>query len=376
MSEKKKLSSGDVARLLEDPSVDHRAEAAAKVSAEFASGDLSDSERTIAEDIFRAMVKDVEVRVRKALADSLASNPDVPHDVALTLAGDVAEVALPMIENSIVLTDEDLVEIVQTKGMDEQMAVANRSHVGEIVADALVETKVEDVVAVLVANDGAVLSENTMGKVLDDFGDSEKVNAPMARRKTLPIGVAERLVSLVSDRLKDHMVSHHEFSPDMAADLLLDCRERATISLLEPGADSPDVLALVEQLHKNGRLTSTIIMRALCVGDTTFFEAALAMRANVPVANAYKLVYDKGNLGLEQLFEKADIPPSMLFMTRTALEVAAEMTVTSGDDREHFKQVMIERVLTTCEDDFDSDNLDYFIGKLASDNTKEQAKAS
>ena len=322
------------------------------------------------------MVKGVDVRVRKALADSLASNPDVPHDVALALAGDVAEVALPIIENSIVLTDEDLVEIIQTKGVDEQMAVANRSHVGEMVADALVETEVEDVVAVLVANDGAVLSENTMGKVLDDFGDSEKVNAPQASSRTVPSGVADSRVSLVAGRVKDHMVSHDEVSPEMAADLLLDCRERATISLLEPGAGSPDVMALVEQLHKNGRLTSSIIMRALCVGDTTFFEAALAMRANVPVANAYKLVYDKGDLGLEQLFEKADIPPSMLFMTRTALEVAAEMTVTSGDDREHFKQVMIERVLTTCEDDFDSDNLDYFIGKLASDNTKEQAKAS
>lgn len=376
MSNKTKLSIGDVAKLLEDPSVDNRAEAAAKVSAEFASGDLSDSERVIAEDIFRAMVKDVEIRVRKALVDSLASNPDVPHDVAKSLAGDVAEVALPMIENSIVLTDADLVEIVQTRGLDEQMAVASRIHVGEVVADALVETKDEDVVAVLVANDGAVLSENTMGKVLDEFGDSEMVNGPMAFRKSLPIGVAERLVSLVSDRLKDHMVSHHEFSPDMASDLLLDCRERATISLLEPGAESPDVQALVEQLHKSGRLTSTIIMRALCVGDTTFFETALAKRANVPVANAYRLVYDKGDLGLEQLFEKAEIPTSMLFMTRTALQVAAEMTVTSGDDREHFKQVMIERVLTTCEDNFDTDNLDYFIGKLASSSEKERAGAS
>lgn len=376
MSEKKKLSSGDVAKLLADPSGSHRAEAAAKVSAEFASGALSDSERSIAEDIFRAMVKDVEVKVRQALSDSLANNPDVPHDVAKTLAGDVAEVALPIIENSIVLTDADLVEIVQTSGVDEQIAVARREHVGEIVVDALVETSDEDVVAVLVANDGAELSENTMGKVLDEFGESEKVNSPMARRKTLPIGVAERLVTLVSDKLKDHMVAHHEFSPDMAADLLLDCRERATINLLEPGADSTDVIALVEQLHHNGRLTSTIIMRALCVGDTTFFEAALARRANVPVANAYRLVYDKGDLGLKQLFKKASMPTSMLFMTRTALQVAGEMTVTSGDDREHFKQVMIERVLTTCEDDFDSDNLDYFISKLASLGEKARAEAS
>lgn len=376
MSKKKKLSSGDVARLLADPSGDHRAEAAAKVSAEFASGGLSDSERHIAEDIFRAMVKDVEIKVRQALSETLASNPDIPHDVAKTLAGDVAEVALPIIENSIVLTDADLIEIVQTKGVDEQMAVASREHVGELVADALVDTSDEEVVAVLVANDGAEISENTMEKVLDEFQDSEMISGSMAQRNSLPIGVAERLVTLVSDRLKDHMVSHHEFSPDMAADLLLDCRERATVNLLEPGAESPDVLALVEQLYKNSRLTDTIVMRALVAGDTTFFEAALAIRAHVPVANAYRLVYDEGNLGLEQLFTKARMPDSMLAMARTALQVADEMTVTSGDDREQFKQVMIERVLTTFEDDFDGENLDYFIGKLASSSKTEQAKAN
>jgi len=40
------------------------------------------------------------------------------------------------------------------------------------------------------------------------------------------------------------------------------------------------------------------------------------------------------------------------------------MSLTGGDDREMFKQLMIERVLTTVEDDVDVDNLDYLVGKL------------
>ncbi len=360
------LSGSDVTQLLQDPSAENRAIAAAKVSAQFGSGELSDQERRIAEEIFRAMVKDVEVRVRHALSESLADNPKVPHEVAKALANDVAEVAMPMIETSIVLTDADLIEIIESRSSDVQQAVARRGTVTESVADALVSTNNEDVVAALVANEGADISEGTMGRVLDDFGDSVKVNAPMAQRSKLPIGVAERLVTLVSDKFRNHIVTHHELSPDVAADLLLECRERATVSLLEPGTDPPDVLALVDQLMNNGRLSPTIIMRAICMGDVTFFEAALARLADIPIANAYKLVHDKGTLGLRELFKKASMPSGMLPVANAALSVATEMSVTSGDDRERFKQIMIERVLTACEDDFDGENLDYFISKLGS----------
>lgn len=364
MSEKRYLSGADVEKLLKDPSAGHRADTAAKVSAEFGAGDLSVEERQIAEDIFRALIHDVEVRVRKALSDSLKDNPEVPHDVAVSLSHDVAEVALPMIEHSIVLSDEDLFEIITTQDEERQTAVAKRAQISESVADALVETKNENVVAVLVENDGAEISEGSLNRVLDDFGDHERINAPMAKRKKLPLRVAERLVTYVSESLKDHLVAHHELPSDVATDLLISCRERATVSLLGTKTDAPDVIALVDQLHRNKRLTPTIVMRALCMGDTTFFEAALAKKAGIPVANAYQLIHDRGELGLASTFDRCGMPPEMLPIARAALSVAVEMSVTSGDDRERFKHLMIERVLTKCEDDFDPENFDYLIGKL------------
>ncbi len=54
----------------------------------------------MAEQIFRIMVKDAEVRVREALAINLKENPNVPHDVAVTLAKDVDQVALPVLRFS------------------------------------------------------------------------------------------------------------------------------------------------------------------------------------------------------------------------------------------------------------------------------------
>lgn len=353
-----------MAKLLQDPNADNRAAAASKVASTFGDAELTEGERKIAEDIFRVMLKDASVRVRHALSESLKDNPDVPHDVATTLAKDVDEVAMPVVEFSKVLTDQDLIELVRTRGSDLQKVVAGREGVSEGVADALADSGDEEVVATLVSNKSAKIGEGTFTKVLDKYADSDLVKNPLAHRGELPIAVAERLVTLVSEQLRDHIMTHHEVSPSMAADLLLESREKATVSLLEGGQESTTVQELVDQLHDNGRLTPTLMLRALCMGDTTFFEVALAKKVNIPVVNAYKLVHDQGNLGLQRLFEVAKMPPQFLAMARAALEVADEMLETGGDDREMFKQLMIERVLTAVENDVDTENLDYLIGKL------------
>lgn len=360
----KKLSSADVAKLLADPSEETRADTARKVSEQYKESDLRDAERKIIEDIFHIMVKDAAVRVRQALSQSVKDNPDIPRDIARSLANDVAEVALPILEFSDVLTDEDLMAIISAKGADHHKAIARRSVVTEAVSDALVDTKNEEVVATLVSNEGAKLSEKTLNRVVDEYGHNKKISDPMALRQKLPLTVAERLVNLVSEKIRDHLVIHHDMSPDVAMDLFLSAREKATIGLLQPDTNLRDVVELVDQLHRNGRLTPTLIMRAICMGDTTFFEAAMARKADIPIANAYKLIYDPGKRGMEALFEKCGLSKKMLKVCRAALDVAVDMRLNSGDDRERFRQVMIERVLTRFGEGLDPENLDYFIAKL------------
>lgn len=363
MSENSKLSIEDVSKLLQDPNGDNRSVAAKKVASAFSAENLTENEREIAEDIFRVMLNDAAVRVREALSDSLKDNPSVPHDVAVGLAKDVASVSMPMIERSVVLTDEDLVEIIQTQSCDAQKAVASRTTVSSRVADALVDTNDEMVVAALVANKGATLNEGTYERVLDEFNEIDAVKTPMAYRSDLPVAVSERLVTMVSEQLRNHIMTHHEISPATATDLLLESREKATVSLVV-GGSKRTVQQLVDQLDANGRLTPTLMLRALCMGDTSFFETALAKRAKIPVNNAYQLVHDGGNMGLKRLFEVTDMPSQFLALARAALDVSAEMVETGGDDRDTYKKLMIERVLTQVEDEVDTENLDYLIGKL------------
>ena len=366
-----RLTEQDVHRLLENPSAEVREETARKLAREFGEGELTPHERTIAEQIFRIMVKDAEMRVREALSANLKENPMVPHDVAVSLASDVDRVALPILEFSEVLTKDDLIVII--KGSDPERehqklaAMAKRKQVESEVADALVDKGDEEVVVTLVSNVGAQISETSLHKVVDKFGDSERVQTPLVQRKKLPVTVTERLVTKVSEKLKDHLLKHHDLPPDLATELLLQSRERATINLSTESTED-EVEQLVGQLKDTGRLTPSIIVRALCMGDMKFFEYAMAAYTGVPIINTRILIHDEGTLGLEGLIEKAGFPRHFYQVMRAAVDVSDELDYDGEeDDRERYSRRMIERVLTQYGDlgvEFESDDLEYLLTKM------------
>ena len=175
------LTEADVQRLMSSPSGDVRAETASKVAQAFDTGSLSTTERELASAIFRAMVKDAEVMVREALAQNLKSNPDLPKDVALSLAKDIESVSLPVLEYSTVLGDADLIEIVRVAGAEKQAAIARRAEVSGAVAEALVDHSRDPiVVTTLVANPGARLDAPVIERPSDWLARSENATVPWA----------------------------------------------------------------------------------------------------------------------------------------------------------------------------------------------------
>ncbi|QCO17878.1 DUF2336 domain-containing protein (plasmid) [Azospirillum brasilense] len=358
------LTKDDVSRLLSDPSPNSRSELAVKIAKQFSATALSDSERRLAEDIIRFMARDAVVRVRQSLAENLKANPALPRDVALMLARDVEAVAIPVLSVSTVLTDADLVELVRTGTDAKHTAIAQRPALSASVADALIDTASEGAVAVLVANESADLGERTLGRVIERFADSEAVQEPLVQRARLPITIAERLVAVVSEKLQQHLVTNHDLPAKVAADLILQSRERATVALFSGESDEGALERLVAQLSRSGRLTPSLLVRALCMGDSAFFETALSHLANVPLTNARLLIHDAGRLGLKSIYDKAKQPPALLPACRIALDVLKE-TPYDGEahDIERHRRRVIERILTQYED-LAAEDLDYLLDKL------------
>lgn len=358
------LSHRDVERLLADPSPSARADTAAKLGAQIDRPDLTEAERVLAQEIVRIMAGDASTLVRQALSAAVRSATSLPHDVALKLAQDIASVSLPILEASDVLSDADLVALVRQLSPEQQQAIARRPKVSEPVSDALVGTDNADVVGTLVGNPGARIAEPSLARVVETFGDREDILEPLIRRQILPVTVTEKLVAKLSDRLREQLVERHELPADTAVELILRARERATVDLLEPRGKAADADLLAAQLHAHGRLTPTLVLRALCVGDMALFESCLAARAGIPTLNARTLIHDAGKRGFSSLYAKAEMPQELLHTFRIALDIAVQTDMREADyDRNSYSRVMIERILTQAED-LQEDEADFLLRKL------------
>ena len=216
----------------------------------------------------------------------------------------------------------------------------------------------------MAANKGAALGDVEMKKILDKHGSDVAVTNSLVARPNLPLALSERIVNIVSGNLQDYLVNSHFMSDEMAADMVLSARERATIMLLPSGAKSTDVIEFAQQLHGAGRLSPTLLLRSLCSGDIAFFEASMSVLSGVPIINARLLIHDPGALGMQSIYQYAHLPLDLFPAFRAAFDVARDMDYDGGDrDRQRFAARVIERVLTRLEQ-LDQRNADYLMTRL------------
>lgn len=357
------LSGDDVKRLLNDPSEQGRAQMAQKLAATINLQSLSDDERRLADEIIRVMAQDAAVLVRESLAATLKSSPNLPHDVALSLAKDLDQVAMPILEYSEVLSDSDLIALVKEAGEAKQVAMAKRSTVSDELADSLVEAGTEAVASTLLENPGAVLREATLGSLAGRFPDSRRVATGLIGRDNLPVTVVERMVATMSASVLGFLSERPELPAAAAKALSTRAQERATASL-GWNLDVDQVEKLVGQLASKERLTPSLILRTLAMGDLLFFETAMAKLADIPLNNSRILIHEGGELGLKSLYQRAGLPGTLFSPFKVAVDVVAKADLRDEDyEPESFARTMLERVLSDCDDLADQD-ADWLLERL------------
>lgn len=358
------LTAYDVANLAKEPSPETRAAVAAKVALRFDNALITQRERDLAHEILTVLLKDAEELVRESLAKSISHLPGAPKDIIVALTEDRDMVAVPVLEFSPVLEEEDLLEIVRKGSAAKQTAIAARSEVSADLSDALIATDNRNVIARLVANKGAIIRDNAFAKVVRQYGSDDRVAAPLVKREDLPVSIIEQLVTAVSEQYRTYLVEHHKIKEDLAFQLIRDSRERATVGLAD-GVAREDLPRLIQQLAVNGRLTPSLILRAVCTGEMAFAECAFAHLTGLSESRVAKLVLDKGPLGLKAAFARARLPQVLFPAFRAAIDIYQELDYTAQPhDREHFKLVMLERLLTSYEN-LEGDDLDFLLSKMA-----------
>ncbi len=358
------LTDVDLRTLLKGATADERAVAAHKLCRTIDREQLTDEERAVAADILRVMAADAAELVRRALAVTLKMSDVVPHDVALKLARDVESISLPMLNFSPVFSDDDLAEIVRLGGPVRQVAIAKRPQLSEKVTGAIVEFGGEAAVETACSNDNAAFSERALQKALDRFEKSEQILAAVAYRNALPLAVTERLISMVGDQVRDHLLNNHAISPETALTIAMGATERATIDLVDQAGRAADPKAFAAHMNKVQRLTASLLLRSLAHGHMTFFECAIAELAGVPHHRTWLMIHDAGPLGLRAIYDRAGLPGRLFAAFRAGVDTFHSMEFDGGlRDRERFQERMLQRFLTQPQGAA-RDDVDYLIDKM------------
>jgi len=320
------LTATDVDRLLKDDSADSRITVLEKVAAQYNTEIFEGREREIAEQIFRLLMKDAVLQVRETLAERIRENPEIPRDIVLHMANDVDSVALPVLQSTTVLSDNDLVNIIDaSRDVGKLMVISQRPQVSERVSEALVETSYPQVVTSLLSNDGAAISERALTKIVDEFRGSPAVIEAMVERKSLPITLVERLVQEAGEAVAAELKSRYDLSDAQLKKEAAGTHEDVMLRMLQHDIGDEEAIALARQMAAQDRLSASLVMTALCRGQLKFFTAALAQYANIPFANARKLVSDKGEYGFRGLYAKSGLPDTMFEAIRLILQVVREL---------------------------------------------------
>ncbi len=112
--------------------------------------------------------------------------------------------------------------------------------------------------------------------------------------------------------------------PDFTEPLVAEARSRTLMKALAEASDDT-LVAFAHCLGRRGELCPQFILRALRAGHLAFFEAAMAVRAGIPVDNARTLVRRGGAVATAKLSQKAGIPACLRESYREAVEMAVAM---------------------------------------------------
>ena len=370
-----RLNQADIARLSNPNDPEARAIAARKFCAMFSEELLSDEDRQMGEEILRILAHDAAEMVRRSLAVTLQRSPHLPEDVAKRLIDDVDTIAIPIISGSPVISDQDLIELIKAGAPSRQIAVASRDDVSEDVVDAIVDFAAPQAVSVAAANDGAHFNSDNFEKCFKRFEKSPTVLEGFIDRTELPLEFTEKLISAVSDAAISRMVSRHAIPAQLAVELAEGARERATVDLVDQAGLSPDPRRFVQQLQMNGRLTPSLILRALFRGHISFFEHCMAELSSIDHAKAWLLIHDAGPLGLEAVFKRSGLPERVLPAIRAAIQAWHSLELGPDGQRDivRFRRNLTARILTQFEGAPDSE-VAYMMERLDADaSTLEQS---
>ncbi len=203
-------------------------------------------------------------------------------------------------------------------------AIAKRSKLTAPLTTALIKTDDEVCVLRVASNDNAELETGSMHRLLDRFAENPPVVEAVSQRSMLPLAIVERLTAVVGGKVLQKLIERYDIPAHRVSRLIQHGREHVLLTSFALDQSADEIRGLVERLADNRLLTTSLILRALCLGNFTFLLPALALQARIPSRNVRLLIADESGRGAERLFEHCAFEPRLKSLFIRLIDLSAQ----------------------------------------------------
>jgi len=259
---------------------------------------------------------EMEAAVRAELGVRFTETGGAPRRLIKALANDDdVIVAEPVLVRSRDLTEDDLLEVVRTKGQGHLRAVSSRDDVSEKVSDVIVERGDDETLGVLLGNESAKLSRGGQETVVERASRNKDLHEAVVNRRDLPPDLLNEMYFVVEARLRQQILEQNtRIDPALLEQALSNSRRRVAAEDGSYPPDYEDAEAYITELRNAGELTPRVLARFLRSGGMTHFLVALAQLADIDFHTARHIVERKELDALGVVCKAADLDRA-LFLT-------------------------------------------------------------
>jgi len=163
------------------------------------------------------------------------------------------------------------------------------------------------------------------------------------QRASMPMPVVEKLVSASVDDIANRLVSKKNIAASHANNIARQTYERTATQLANDHFSESTLKELVAAMNKRGRLTPSLIMRAMGLGKISLVHYGLAELSRVNVRKAVLMFHDKHSFALRGLCAKAGFTLNQTEFMISALRAYKDLELSGKKlDARKFQLLMIE----------------------------------
>ena len=160
------------------------------------------------DDVLCGLIDKIEREAVAKLSRDVAALAKAPRTLSRRLSrDDDIEIAGPILQHSVVLSESDLIEVAQDRSQLHLEAIANRSHVSERVSDVLIDRGNSTVLTTVAGNSGAHFSTRGYKSLAAKAEKDATIASALVRRSDLSPEMLRKLVAQASASVQQRLLA-------------------------------------------------------------------------------------------------------------------------------------------------------------------------